>query len=122
MSAQRSRHHTETRVVANVVLDGRVGGPQRRIVLVGQRLRTTGWTTVMVFPPMGEELPKFLSAHRTRYACIELSRVRLQNPIFNLLRYIFRLPREVWQLAAMYRREGADLVHAYGLFSVQVAL
>lgn len=109
-------------VVANVVLDGRVGGPQRRIVMVGEKLRAQGWDTLLVFPPMGEELPRFLKARGFAYATLPLSRIRLRNPVFNLLRYEVRLPFEVAKLIALFRDRHVDLVHANGIFSLQVAL
>ena len=120
--AQRDSPGAGRRLVANVVLDGRIGGPQRRIAQVGKRLRVKGWDTLAVFPNMGDELPKFLDSHEIKYETSALSRIRRRQPVFNLMRYCIRLPLEVVWLIALFRRRHVDIVHANGLFSLQVAL
>lgn len=108
--------------VVNVLLDGRVGGPQRRVALVAGELRREGIETLAVFPPRGEELPRYLEAEGVEWVATPLSRLRRRRPILNLLAYLLRLPGEVLRLRSLYRDHGADLVHANGLLSFQVAL
>lgn len=108
--------------VANVLLDGRVGGPQRRVAQVAGELRREGLETLAVFPPMGEELPRYLEAEGVEWAATPLSRLRRRRPVLNLLRYLIRAPGEILRLRSLYRDRSVDLVHANGIFSLQVAI
>ncbi|MBT7293264.1 MAG: hypothetical protein HN838_12095, partial [Rhodospirillaceae bacterium] len=72
-------------LVANVLVDGRIGGPQRRIVQVGTLLREMGWDTLAVFPPMGDALPEYLAEHGFRFAQLSLSRLRRRYKIIGIL-------------------------------------
>lgn len=108
--------------VANVLLDGRLGGPQRRVALVASELQRKGIETLAVFPPMGTEVPEHFEAEGVEWATTRLSRLRRRRPLFNLLRYLVQLPREVLRLRSLYRDRSVDLVHANGLLSFQVVL
>ena len=88
--------NSKQRLVASVLVDGRIGGPQRRAVQVGTVLREMGWDTLPVFPPMGSEFPNYLAEHGFRSATLSLSRLRRQRKIWGKLRYLFRFPIEVW--------------------------
>jgi len=114
--------NTGRRLVANVLIDGRIGGPQRRIVQVGTLLREMGWDTLVVFPPMGPELPDYLTRHGFRYGQLSLSRMRRRYKIFGLLRYAARLPFEVWALMRLYRAHQVDLVHANSMFALHAVI
>ncbi|MBT3171936.1 MAG: glycosyltransferase family 4 protein [Rhodospirillaceae bacterium] len=109
-------------LVANVLVDGRIGGPQRRIVQVGTLLREMGWDTLAVFPPMGDALPEYLAEHGFRFAQLSLSRLRRRYKIIGILRYCFRFPIEVWALIRLFRRHKVDLVHANSLFAFQAVV
>ncbi|MEQ8971768.1 MAG: glycosyltransferase family 4 protein [Coleofasciculus sp. C1-SOL-03] len=108
--------------IANIVLDGRVGGPQRRIVQVAQHLLEQGWETVLVFPYMGDELPQYATQNGISYLCVPLSRIRLENILVQLIRYVSRLPFETWQLKTALKNHQIDIVHANGLYNVQAVL
>ncbi len=108
--------------VANVLVDGRVGGPQRRIVQVAQHLRDRGWETIIVFPHMGDELPEYAKQHDISYLCVSLSRIRLENILLYFIRYVSRLPFETWQLKSLFENHQVDLVHANGIYNVQAVL
>lgn len=109
-------------LVANVLVDGRIGGPQRRIVQVGTLLREMGWDTLAVFPPMGDALPEYLTGHGFDFAQISLSRLRRRHKVIGILRYCFRFPIEVWGLMRLFRRHKVDLVHANSLFAFQAVV
>ncbi len=114
--------NSKQRLVASVLVDGRIGGPQRRVVQVGTALKEMGWDTLLVFPPMGRELPDYAEAHGFRYATLSLSRLRRRNKVWGILRYALRFPIEVWGLMRLFRRHRVDLVHANSLFAFQAVV
>jgi glycosyltransferase involved in cell wall biosynthesis len=114
--------HSERRLVASVLVDGRIGGPQRRVVQVGTVLKEMGWDTLLIFPPMGRELPDYAATHGFPCATLALSRLRRQGKIWGILRYLLRFPIEVWGLMRLFRRHRVDLVHANSLFAFQAVV
>jgi len=105
--------------VANVILDGRIGGPQRRIIEVADRLKTTGWETLLVFPEMGSDLKRFAADRGVACESLQLSRLRRENFFKSLLVLFVRFPLEVARLVAIYRRHNVGLVHVNGVLTVQ---
>ena len=105
--------------VANVILDGRIGGPQRRIVEVADRLKVAGWDTLLIFPDMGSELKRFAADRGIASECLRLSRPRREKCLLSLLVLGFRFPFEVVRLTAIYRRHHVGLVHANGVLGLQ---
>ena len=114
--------NSKQRLVASVLVDGRIGGPQRRAVQVGTVLRQKGWDTLPIFPPMGSELPDYLAAHGFRSATLSLSRLRRRGKIASILRYLLCFPIEVWGLMQLFRKNRVDLVHANSLFAFQAVV
>ena len=108
--------------VANVILDGRVGGPQRRIIEVAGRLKTKGWDTLLVFPDMGSELKQLAVNRGVAWECLRLSRLRHEKFFVSLFTFVLRFPLEVIHLTAIYRRHGVGLVHANGVLGLQALL
>ena len=105
--------------VANVVNDGRIGGPQKRIVQIASGLRVQGVETKMFFPYMGEDLPDYLEANQMSYVNIEVSRPRVQKPMLSTLKYLARFPFEVANIHRALRTHSIDLVHVNGPFTLQ---
>jgi len=114
--------NSKQRLVASVLVDGRIGGPQRRAVQVGTVLREKGWDTLPVFPSMGSELPDYVAAHGFRSATLSLSRLRRRGKIWSIFRYLLRFPIEVWSLIRLFRKHRVDLVHANSLFAFQAVV
>jgi len=114
--------NSKQRLVASVLVDGRIGGPQRRVVQVGAALKEMGWDTLLVFPPMGSELPDYAAAHGFRSVSLALSRLRRRGKIFSILRYLLYFPIEVWRLIRLFHEHRVDLVHANSLFAFQAVV
>lgn len=114
--------NSKQRLVASVLVDGRIGGPQRRAVQVGTVLREKGWDTLLVFPPMGNKLPDYILAHGFRSATLSLSRLRRQGKIWSILNYLLRFCIEVRSLMRLFRKHRVDLVHANSLFAFQAVV
>ena len=91
------------RLVANVLVDGRIGGPQRRVVQVAKVLQKLGWKTMVVFPSMGEELPKYLIENELPFHKVPLSRIRRKQKVFSLIKYLFVLPYEIFLLIRLFK-------------------
>lgn len=104
--------------VANIFNDGRVGGPQRRIVQIAKSIRHDV-DTIMFFPYMGEDLISYAEDNDVSYVTVSLSRIRLQNPVINALKYIVRFPYEVFQLKKKLKQNAIDLIHVNGIFTIQ---
>jgi len=114
-----SYKHSNAIKVANIVNDGRIGGPQRRIVQIAHGLRVQGVETTMFFPYMGEDLPDYLKENKISYVNVDLSRPRVQKPILSILKYLSRFPFEVAKVFRALRKHSIDIVHVNGPFTLQ---
>ena len=109
-------------LVANVLVDGRIGGPQRRVVQVAKVLKTLGWKTLVVFPSMGEELPKYLKENELPFQRVPLSRIRRKQKYFSLIKYLFLLPYEIALLIKLFKLHNVDIVHANSMFALHAVI
>lgn len=110
------------RLIANVLVDGRIGGPQRRVVQVAKVLKKFGWKTMVVFPSMGEELPKYLAENGLPFEKVALSRIRRKHKLFSLIKYLFVLPYQVYLLIRLFNIYNVDLVHANSMFALHAVI
>jgi glycosyltransferase involved in cell wall biosynthesis len=107
--------------VANVLEEGRFGGPHRRILSVARVLRDDGVDTVVVAPTRDSAVLRDRAAESgVRVRTLDLTRLTLHTP--TLLRYLLRFPLEVVALARLLREEGVDLVHVNGAYQFKAAL
>lgn len=101
--------------VACVVLDGRFGGPQSRIIQVATRLRSRGVETAVLLPAAQSEFfqerlrDAGIPAHMLRMRYLSLKPVKLA---LNFL----ELPRVVCRMRKDLRKERADVVHCNGIW------
>lgn len=108
--------------VLNVLYDERVGGPQRRVLQVAQRLATSGFETHVVMPK-GD--PLFSSLLReASIPFYELDLVRLRDTLLPTahLRYAARFWPNLKKLRDIIRQYDIDIVHTNGLMHMQAAL
>jgi glycosyltransferase involved in cell wall biosynthesis len=98
--------------VANVIEEGRVGGPQIRMVRVAEALGAE-FETVIVMPLReSEAFRELCDAHKVQYLAVPLTRLTRQWQL--ALAYALFSPIETIRLARLFRREGIVLVHASG--------
>lgn len=99
--------------VANVIEEGRIGGPQRRIAAVAAKLEKSGIDTLVVLP--NSESEKFVEALQVRgIRLLDVRMAPLTRNIFSLLTYIITFPLDVLRLTMVFRSGRVDLVHVSG--------
>lgn len=107
--------------VANVLEEGRFGGPGRRVVSVARALASDGLDTVVVLPERDSDV----LASRLADAGIEARRIgmtRLSLHPATLLRYILRFPLELVLLRRALREIGPNVVHVNGSYQFRAAI
>lgn len=96
--------------VANIIEEGRYGGPQSRICSVAERLKEYGVETLIICPLKGSERLYNEAVHRK----IEINRIsmrRLNRSKKAILQYFLTFPREVHSLWRILRDKDVDIVH-----------
>lgn len=98
--------------VANVIEEGKLGGPQVRMVRVAAAL--VGRVDTLIVMPRTNSRPfrEMCEAHGVPFRILPLTRITKEWRA--ALAYLFFSPWEVLRLAWLFRREGIDLVHASG--------
>ena len=98
--------------VANIIEEGRIGGPQRRMVLVANALQGRVDTT-LVFPRQNSlAFQKLCREHQVVYETLPLTRITKEWRV--AIRYLFGSVFEVLRLAKYLRSQTFDLVHVSG--------
>ncbi len=100
--------------IVNIILEGRIGGPQLRITEVGRELQETfGIETVAVFPCFDSELFQcLLKMYGLKYHAVPLH--KLSKSLVKLLKWgCFFIP-EVLRLKRIIDAENPDIVHCGG--------
>ena len=98
--------------VANLIEEGRFGGPQKRIALVAECLKHDIETTIIFPTEESQEFQKFCKDRRVNFIKVQLSPLR-KNPKV-LAKYIWNFFNDVVRLYKIFRKESFDLVHISG--------
>jgi glycosyltransferase involved in cell wall biosynthesis len=98
--------------VANIVEEGRLGGPQVRIADVARALQGRIETTVILPYADSEAFRERLSSYGIPYKLLPLTRLSRQKSL--LLRYVITFFWEVFVLYRYLRKQGFDIVHVSG--------
>lgn len=98
--------------IANVIEEGKLGGPQVRMVRVAAALG--GRAETLIVMPRANSAPfrEMCEAHGVPYHILPLTRITKEWRA--ALAYVLFSPWEVLRLARLFRRERIDLVHASG--------
>lgn len=97
--------------IANIVEEGKLGGPQIRMVRVAAAMR--GVDTLIVMPDANSRAFRDLcDAAGVRWRAVSMTRITREWRA--ALAYVLFSPVEVVRLARLLRRERIDLVHASG--------
>lgn len=107
--------------VANIIEEGRFGGPQARIVLVAEALKKYGIETHVVYSKYdSDKLSQKLSRAGISNSAINITRLTREKKV--LARYLICFFAEVIRLYLLFRREKFDLVHVNGSYQFKGAL
>lgn len=98
--------------VANVIEEGKLGGPQVRLVRVAAALRDRAETLIIMPRANSGAFREMCEAHGVPYRALPLTRITREWRA--ALAYLIFSPWEVLRLARLFRREKVDLVHASG--------
>ena len=107
--------------VANVLEEGRFGGPGRRVASVAEVLAGRGIETVVVLPKRDSDvLVEHLGDAGIEVRAVAITRLSLHPA--TLLRYVLRFPLEILLLRRVLREVDPDVVHVNGSYQFKAAL
>lgn len=98
--------------IANVIEEGKLGGPQVRMVRVAAALGDRAETLIVMPRANSGPFREMCEAYGVLYRALPLSRITKEWRA--ALAYVFFSPWEVVRLARLLRREQIDLVHVSG--------
>lgn len=98
--------------VFNVIEEGKVGGPQVRMVRVAAALADRTDTVIVMPRANSGPFREMCDVHGVRYRALPLTRITKEWGA--ALAYLLFSPLEVLRLARLFREGQADLVHASG--------
>ena len=98
--------------VANIIEDGRLAGPQKRIMMVASSLSKKVETKV-IFPKKNSEEFR-LYCHESGIKYLPLSLTTMSNNLLSIIKYIVLFPYEILILFFVFKKHRFDLVHISG--------
>jgi len=98
--------------IANVIEEGKLAGPQVRMVRVAAALRPRAETLIVMPRANSGPFREMCEAHGVPYRALPLTRITKEWRA--ALAYLLFSPWEVLRLAYLFRRERINLVHASG--------
>ena len=106
--------HKRTRPirVANIIEEGKLGGPQNRIMMIAAALDDSIETTVIMPRLNSEQFQTQCKARGIRYYAMFLTRITKEWKV--ALGYLLFWPFEVLRLATLFRRKKFNVVHVSG--------
>lgn len=104
--------------VANVIMEGRFGGPQARITAVAEKVKQYGIETIVVFPKKNAALfYKKLSEKDVPIRQLSLHRLTKQKS--HLMKFIAFFIPELFFLYKLFKKERVDIVHCNGSWQIK---
>lgn len=98
--------------IANIIEDGRLGGPQVRICDVAYALKNSATTTVILPKSNSDRFQKKLHQHEINYKLFNLTRITREFHM--VVRYALFSLFEIIQLTKYFKELKFDLIHASG--------
>ena len=96
----------------NFIEEGKLGGPQTRIVRVAASISSEVETIVVMPSENSEDFQKLCANSNISYQTIKISRITKELSI--LMRYIFCFPIELFRIFTLFKKLKPDLVHVSG--------
>lgn len=104
--------------VANVIMEGRFGGPQARITAVAEKLKNDGIETIVVFPKTNSKLfYNKLTERNIQTRLLGLHRLTKQKS--HLIKYVIFFIPELLSLYKRFKKERVDIVHCNGSWQIK---
>lgn len=104
--------------VANVIEEGRYGGPQSRIAAVAEKLKKNGIETVVVFPEKDSDV-FYKKLTEKGIQTRRLSQHRLTKQKAHLIKYFVFFVPEAFALYRFFKKERVNIVHCNGAWQVK---
>ncbi|MEN8155045.1 MAG: glycosyltransferase family 4 protein [Acidobacteriota bacterium] len=100
--------------ILNIILDGRMAGPQVRIANMSGRLKETyNIDTLVVYPDKNSDsFTKLLKKNGVRHKSINIR--RLSKSIFGIVLWVFTFFPDVIKLIKIIKKEDPDIIHCNG--------
>lgn len=108
-------------LVANVLEEGRFGGPQARVSLYALFLKEFSVRTHVVLPSHdSEKFQALLDEYDVEGIPLKLHRLQKQPKA--LMRYLLHFIPDIYRLYRLFKRGGYDIVHVNGSYQIKGAL
>ncbi len=98
--------------IANVIEEGKLGGPQIRMVRVASALASQADTLIVMPTSNSERFQSMCTNHGVKFQTLALTRITKEWRV--ALAYLVFSPWEIIKLARLFRKENIDIVHASG--------
>jgi len=104
--------------VANIIEDGRFGGPQARILSVAEKQKDLNIETT-AFLPMNNSVAFYDKLKKSGIKTCQLTLNHLSRNKANLIRYFFLFPSEICTLRQLLKKGGFDVVQCNGAWQIK---
>ena len=98
--------------IANIIEEGKLGGPQIRMVMVADALKDRVETTIIMPEENSEPFRRLCEKHQITSKIFPLSRITKEWRV--ALRYLLFSVTEIFQLKSFFKKNNFDLVHVSG--------
>ena len=98
--------------VANIIEEGRVGGPQKRIAMVASKISSQINTTIIIPKKNSDEFQSLCGKLNVKYLTSSL--ITIKRDFFSMISYLILFPYEVIKLSDLLKKNNFDLVHISG--------
>jgi len=107
-------------VVANIIAEDRIGGPQLRILQVARKLKGKGIETIVVVPDNNGDFKDILKRDNIKvYSIKNFRRLRFTlNPLEHV-RYILSFIPSIVRIRRIIKEESVDIVHQNDIRQIQ---
>ncbi len=96
--------------VMNIILDGRIAGPQVRIYEIASALKKKGVETVVVLPKKNsEKFRALLDREKIRWKAVDLN--KLSKNLFGIIKWILFFIPQVFSLMKIIKKEKPCVIH-----------
>ena len=112
MKVTTKRSHDSRLCVANIIEEGKIGGPQIRIIRVAKFIEKKVKKVIIKNKENSKELQQRCQSLGVPFQAIPLSRITKE--LRPALRYLFFTPWEIIQLIRFFRQEKFDVIHVSG--------
>ncbi|OEU66235.1 MAG: hypothetical protein BBJ57_01195 [Desulfobacterales bacterium PC51MH44] len=104
--------------IANILIEGRYGGPQARTIGVCEKLNDIGFESIVVFPrENADQFYEKLGKKKIQNRRISLHRLTKQSS--HLIRFVIFFIPELSILYNLFKKEHIDIVHCNGAWQIK---